>query len=256
MARRIVITSGKGGVGKTTLAVQLAACLAKKGARVVVCDADFSMSGVDIFAGVENLVTYDIVDIVEGRCRAKQALVRHPEYPNLHLLVSRRASSERYLSPQAIKLVLDGLSPLFDFILIDCPSGVDEGFHRAVACAEEGIVVTTPHLSALRGADRAIALLKSYQLTSLSVVVNRVKGELLAGRECVSPDQIAELLKTPLLGVIPEGYDWKEGDLTNIHPSIRWIARSLTREKKRIYDPSGKYAGLAGNLRRVLKKRL
>ncbi len=256
MARNIVITSGKGGVGKTTLAVHLAAALAKKGQRVVLCDGDFGLNNVDLVAGVENLVTYDLVDVIEGRCRAKQALVKHPKYPNLFILTSGHAAPERYISPQAIKVVLEGLSSLFDFIITDCPGGIDEGFHRAVATADEAIVVTAPHISALRDADKVITLLKSYQLSSLSLVVNRVRGDLLLDRECLSPTDIAELLKLPLIGVIPEEYAIGEGDLTEIHPSIRMLAVGLTTGRRKLYDVTKKYGGLWGNVRRALKKRL
>ncbi len=256
MARKIVITSGKGGVGKTTLTVLLAARLAQKGQRVVVCDADFGLNNVDVCAGVENLVTYDVVDVIEGRCRAKQALVKHPQFSNLYVLTSSHSAPERYVSPQAIKLVLDGLAPLFDFILIDCPAGIDEGFHRAVATADEAIVVTSPHISALRDADRVITLLKSYRLNELSVVVNRVRGDLLLNGECLSPKEISELLKIPLLGVIPEEYSIYEGDLSVIHPSVKMLAQGVLTGKKKLFDVTKKYSGFVGSLRRSLKRRL
>ncbi len=256
MARKIVITSGKGGVGKTTVAVQLAAQLAKKGERVVLCDADFGLNNVDVVAGVEHLVTYDLVDVIEGRCRAKQALVRHPQFPNFYILTSCHVAPERYVSPQAMKLVLDGISPLFDFIIVDCPAGIDEGFHRAVATADEAIVVTSPHISSLRDADKVISLLKSYQLSSLSVVVNKVRGDLLLSRECLSPKEIFDLLKTPIIGVLPEEYSIYEGDLQRLHPSFKLIAVNVLTGKKKLYDVTKKYSGLIGNVRRVLKKKL
>jgi septum site-determining protein MinD len=256
MARRIVITSGKGGVGKTTVAVNLSAQLAKKGQRVVLCDADFGLNNVDVSAGVEGLVTYDIVDVIEGRCRAKQALVRHPLYTNLFILTSSHSAPERYVSPQAVKVVLDSLAPLFDFIIIDCPAGIDEGFHRAVATADEAIVVTSPHISALRDADKVLSLLKSYQLVNLFIIVNRVRGDLLLSRECLSPTDIAELLKTPIIGVLPEEYSIYEGDLLEIHPSFKMIVSNLLSGKKKLYDVTKKYSGFFGNVRRALKKRL
>jgi septum site-determining protein MinD len=256
MARRIVITSGKGGVGKTTIAVNLSAQLAKKGHRVALCDADFGLNNVDVSAGVEGLVTYDIVDVIEGRCRAKQALVRHPQYANLFILTSSHSAPERYVSPQAVKVVLDGIAPLFDFIIIDCPAGIDEGFHRAVATADEAIVVTSPHISALRDADKVISLLKSYQLMGLSVIVNRVRGDLLLSGECLSPKDVAELLKTPIIGVLPEEDRIYECDLTDIHSSFKLIAGNLLSGKKKLYDVTKKYSGFWGNVRRALKKRL
>ncbi len=256
MARKIVVTSGKGGVGKTTIAVQLSTQLAKKGQRVVLCDADFGLNNVDVAAGVEGLVSYDVVDVIEGRCRAKQALVKHPQYPNLFILSSSHSAPERYVSPQSVKVVLDALAPSFDFIVIDCPAGIDEGFHRAVATASEAIVVTTPHVSALRDADRVITLLKSYRLEELSLVVNRVRGDLLLSKECLSPTEISELLKTPLLGVLPEEDRICEGDLKNPHSAFKYMANGVLLGKKRLYDVTKRYSGLVGNVRRVLKKKV
>lgn len=256
MARKIVVTSGKGGVGKTTVAVYLAAQLAKKGERVLVCDADFGLNNVDVVTGLEGAVIYDIIDVIEGRCRAKQALVRHPKYANLYVLTSSRSTPERYVSPQAVKLVLDGLAPQFDFIFIDCPAGIDEGFHRAVASADEAIVVTTPSLTALRDADRVITLLKSYQLQSFSLVINRIRGELLATGDCISPKEITELLKLPLIGVIPEEYSIGENDLTEIHIAFRMTAHALRTGKRKLYDATKKYGGVWGSLRRALKRSL
>lgn len=254
MARKIVVTGGKGGVGKTTLAVWLGAQLAQKGQRVLVFDADFGMNNVDLAAGVEQLAIYDIVDVIEGKCRAKQALIKHPQRGNLHILTSTRSSPERYVSPQAVKVVLDGLSPSFDFILIDCPAGLGEEFHRAVAVADEAIVVTTPTASALRAADKAVSLLKSYHLVELYLIVNRVRGDLLAEGQGISPGEIAELLKLPLLGILPETDEIAFADLEKIHPSIRMIAACLLTGKRKLFDVTKRYAGVWGNLRRIVKK--
>ena len=255
-ARKIVITSGKGGVGKTTVALLLSARLAERGERVLLCDGDFGLNNVDVCARVEHLVTYDIVDVIEGRCRAKQALVKHPDFGNLYILSSNNTSPERYISPQAVKLVLDGLSAQFDFIIVDCPAGLDDGFHRAVACADEAIVVTTPHPSALRDADKTLTLLKSYHLKELSAVVNRYRGDLLLSGECLSPKEIADLLKTPILGLLPEDYSIGEAELSSIHPAVRVLASNLTTGRRKLYDVTKKYSGIWGNLKRVLRKRL
>ena len=256
MARKIVITSGKGGAGKTTVAIHLSAQLAKKGQRVILCDADFGLNNVDVASGVEQLILYDIVDVIEGRCRAKQALVRHPDCGNLYLLGSSHSAPERYVSPQALKVVLDALAPQFDFIIIDCPAGIDEGFHRAVATADEAIVVTTPHISSIRDADKIITLLKSYQLNELTVVLNMVRGDLLLTGDCLSPKEVTQLLKTPLLGIIPEEYGIYRGDLGNAHPAFKLLANNLLTENRRLYDVTKKYAGFFGNIRRVLKRKL
>lgn len=256
MARKIVITSGKGGVGKTTVAVNLAAQLTKKGSRVVLCDADLGLNNVDVAAGVERLVTYDLVDVIEGRCRAKQALVRHPKYPNLYLLTSSHSAPERYVSPQAIKVVLETLSPNFDFILVDCPAGIEEGFHRAVATADEAIVVTTPQIAALRDADKVLDVLKSYELNGLSVVLNMLRGDLLLTGDCLSPSEVQELLKTPVLGVLPETYAIYEGDISAPHSAFRTLANNLKTGKTKWYDVTKKYRGFFGGIRRALKRRL
>ncbi len=256
MARKIVVTGGKGGVGKTTVAVYMAAQLAKKGQRVVVCDADFGLNNVDVLSGVETLVDYDIVDVIEGRCRAKQALVKHPLYGNLYILTSRQATPERYVSPQAMKVVLEGLSAQFDFIFIDSPAGMDDGFHRAVAVADEAIVVTTAQVTALRDADKVVTALKGYRLEEIFLVINRMRGELLLSGECFSPKDIAGLLKLPLIGVLPEEYSLYEGDLREIPTPVRMTANNLLTGKRKLFDVTKRYGGFVGNVRRVLKRRL
>lgn len=255
MARKIVITSGKGGVGKTTIAAALSAQLAKRGQRVILCDADFGLNNLDVAAGVEDLVVYDIVDVIEGRCRAKQALVRHPDHGNLYLLASNHSAPERYVSPQAVRVVLDALAPQFDFIIIDCPAGIDDGFHRAVATADEAIVVTTPHISALRDADKVITVLKSYQI-GIAVVINMIRGDLLLSGDVLSPKEISELLKTPLLGLIPEDYGIYRGDVSELHSAFKTLANNVLTGKRKLYDVTRRYSGFFGNIRRVLKRRL
>ena len=203
MARKIMVTSGKGGVGKTTVCCNLAVQLARRGWRVIVCDFDFGLNNVDVVLGVENLAVYDVSDAVEGRCRASQALVRHPRYATLYSLSSNRIS-ERYISPQAIRLVLETLSPRFDFILIDSPAGIDEGFHRAASCAEEAVLVTTPHISAMRDADRVAGILKSYRFRDIGPVVNLVRRDMARKGEILSGEEISEALRLPVRAIIPE----------------------------------------------------
>lgn len=203
MARKIVITSGKGGVGKTTVTANLGVQLAKSGYRVIVCDLDFGLNNIDVVLGVENLATFDVVDAVEGRCRPKQALVKHPRYPTLYSLASNKIS-DRYVSPQAVRLILDALAPQYDFLLIDSPAGIDEGFHRAVACAEEALLVTTPHISAMRDAARVANMLKSYRLQRVGLVVNMVRSDLVKKGEILTPEEISDTLKVPLTAIVPE----------------------------------------------------
>jgi septum site-determining protein MinD len=182
--------------------------------------------------------------------------VRHDGIGNLYFLGSSHSAPERYVSPQAVKVVLDTLAPQFDFIIIDCPAGIDEGFHRAVATADEAIVVTTPHISALRDADKVITVLKSYQLTELSVVLNMVRGDLLLSGDCLTPKEVSQILRTPLLGILPEEYGIYRSELTEPHPAFKMLANNLLTEKRRFYDVTKKYSGFLGNIRRVLRKRL
>ena len=202
-ARKIVVTSGKGGVGKTTVCCNLGVQLARRGRRVIVCDLDFGLNNADVVLGVENRAMYDIVDAVEGCCRPKQALVTHPRYPTLSVLSSHR-TLESYVSPQAIRLILDRLAPQFDYILIDSPAGIEEGFHRAASCAEEALLVTAPHISALRDADRVTGILQSYRFTRVALVVNRVRRDFFRKGEILAQNEIAELLRLPLVAALAE----------------------------------------------------
>ncbi len=231
MARKIMVTSGKGGVGKTTVCCNLAVQLARRGLRVIVCDLDFGLNNVDVLFGMENLANYDLIDVVEGNCRARQALVKHPRYSTLYTLTSNRIP-ESCVSPQAVKLVLETLSPQFDFILLDCPAGVGAGFRRAAACAEEAILVTTPHISAMRDADRVAGLLQSYRFSSVGLVVNLVRKEMARRGEVLSTEDIAAALHLPILAVIPEDEKFYLDNISERSRAFHILADCLTVEKE------------------------
>ena len=256
MARKIVVTGGKGGVGKTTIAVALAAQLGELGKKVVIFDADFGLNNVDLVTGVEKLVTYDIVDVIEGKCRAKQALVRPPQTMNLYVLSSAKASAERYVSPQAVKLVLDALAPLFDYIIIDCPAGVEEGFHRAASNADEAIIVATPDVPSIRDADKVVHLLKGYELQSMHLIVNKVRGDLLLDGEILSPAEMVNILKIPLLYVFEETSAPKKGRYFLEDKNYKILAQNVKTGKHRIPDVTRKYVGFFGAVKRMLKRSL
>lgn len=202
MARIIVFTSGKGGVGKTTTAANIGLRLAGRGEQVVLCDLDFGLNNLDLISGIK-AGTFDLFDVTEGRCRAAQALSAHANYPNLFLL-SQRTTNAVDVSAQQIKLILKNLSPQFDFILIDCPAGIGDGFRRAVAAAEEAVVVTTPHVTSIRSADKVIGELKNYKLKKIHLIVNRVREDLERKGELLSPIEISQILKIPLLATVPQ----------------------------------------------------
>lgn len=257
MARKIVFTSGKGGVGKTTIAANMGIQLARRGEQVVLCDMDLCLNNMDVVTGVEGRGAFGIADVAEGRCRARQALVQHPRYKNLYVLSygSYSRSNESRVTPQSARLVIETLSPQFDYILIDCPAGIEEGFHRAVASAEEALVVTTPHLSALRDADKVITVLKSYGLQSVQLIVNMVRGDMLLNGEILSPAEIASILKIPLFAVFPESDQIYLNTVSDTLKVFKIAADNLTTEKKkRIYDPACRYRGLLGKIRMSIKR--
>ena len=239
MTRKIVITSGKGGVGKTTVCCNLGVQLAKRGNRVIVCDLDFGLNNVDVVLGVENRAVYDVVDAIEGRCRPRQALVQHPRYPTLYSLSSNRIL-ERYVSPQAVRLILDSLAPQYDFILIDSPAGIEDGFHRAVSCADEGLVVTTPHISAMRDADRVAGVLKSYRLKNVGLAVNLVRKDFIRRGEIILPQEIADALRLPLVSVIPEEDKLFLDNVTERSRAFRYLKKFYESGQRNTYSADKK----------------
>lgn len=198
--RKIVITSGKGGVGKTTVTATLGRKLSELGYRVVLVDGDVGLNNLDVVTGIESRVVYDIGDVLLGKCRAYQALVSDSE-STMKVLPSSRDSS--IITAQAFRGVIDGFID-FDFVIIDCPAGIEHGFHRAVSAADEAIVVTTPSASAIRDADKVISLLASYRLSDVSLLVNRVRADMVARGEMIGAAEVGALLHTAPIGVIPE----------------------------------------------------
>ena len=262
MARRIVITSGKGGVGKTTVTVNLGRALAMLGFRVCMIDVDFGLNNLDVVMGVESKVMYDICDVLEGRCRVKQALVQDETKKNLYLLSSGGIKNSTTLNGQNIKLIIDGLASVFDYILIDCPAGIDVGFHRAVSCSNEAIVVTTPNLTSLRDADKVITIIKSYKLDKVNIIVNRVRGDLLVDDKMMMPNDIQALLKTELIGVLPDedavflstGYSLPTK--SESCKAYKILANNINKGGRRIYNTTSKYMGLWGSIKRRIKRSL
>ena len=262
MARKIVITSGKGGVGKTTVAANLGAYIARLGKRVCVLDADFGLNNLDVVTGVENLVVYDIGDCVAGKCRAKQALIESPTNKNFYVLPSVAGFSAEKPSSDALGELIDGLGSSFDFIIIDCPAGMGGGFRLAVSVADEAFVVATPQISSLRDADKVLSVLRSYTLKSISILANRVRGDLVADGSCFLPEQIEKTLKTPLIGVIPDDdavFLETAGLLpfdSSAHRAFKILAKNVLEGKRRIYNCANKYSGFFGSIRRGIKRNI
>lgn len=199
--RKIVITSGKGGVGKTTITATLGRRLSADGFKVALIDGDVGLNNLDVAMGVESRVVYDMGDVLAGRCRPFQALVADSD-STARVLPSSIDSAD--VSAQAFRGIVDTLADAFDFVIIDCPAGIENGFHRAVSSADEAIVVTTPSASAIRDADKVLRLLSTYNLKSISLVVNRVRADLVAKGEMLSAIETANLLHATLIGIIPD----------------------------------------------------
>ena len=203
--RVIVITSGKGGVGKTTTNANIGTALARMGKKVVMIDTDLGLRNLDLLLGLENRIVYTIVDVVEERCKLKQALVKDKKNPNLCLLAAAQTRDKSAVTQEQLKEICEKLQKDFDFILVDCPAGIEQGFQNAVAGASEAIVVTTPEMSAVRDADRIIGLLEAKEeIKSYKLLLNRVRPNLIKSNDMMSVDDVVEILSAELIGIIPE----------------------------------------------------
>lgn len=263
MARKIVITSGKGGVGKTTICANLGVKLAGLGFKVALVDTDIGLNNLDVVMGIENKIVFDISDVISARCRVKQALIQDDRYPTLYVMPSAQLECKSLITGPQVKNVIELLSPSFDYILIDCPAGVENGFHRAVFCANEALIVVTPHISSIRDADKVLSILSNYNLHSKSLVINRVRGDMLLTGEIISIEKIIELLNIPILGVIPD--DDAISTLSSLGAfaygtsgakAFAILAENIHNGSKKIYDCAHKYRGVVGIIRRNIKRRV
>jgi len=203
-AKVITITSGKGGVGKTTATANLAAALAADGNKVVCIDADIGLRNLDLVLGLENRIVYDLVDAVEGRCRIRQAMIRNKQLPNLFLIPAAQTRDKTAVSPSDMMRLCDDLRSDQDFILVDSPAGIERGFRNALAPADQVIVLTNPEISAVRDADRIIGLIEAEEKGAPLLIINRLNPAMIARGEMITPDDVLELLAVKLLGIVPE----------------------------------------------------
>jgi septum site-determining protein MinD len=203
-ARVITVTSGKGGVGKTTATANIAAALAADGRKVVCIDADIGLRNLDVILGLENRIVYDLVDVVEGRCRLRQAMIRDKRLPELYLIPAAQTRDKSAVSPSDMIRLVDELRPEMDFVLIDSPAGIERGFRNAVAPADTIVVVTNPEVSAVRDADRIIGLIEAEEKGPARLVINRIKPGMVKRGEMLSVDDVLELLAVDLIGMVPD----------------------------------------------------
>lgn len=205
MSEVIVVTSGKGGVGKTTTSANIGCGLALAGKKVVLVDSDIGLRNLDVVMGLENRIVYDLVDVIEGSCRLKQALIKDKRYPGLFLLPAAQTRDKNAVSPEQMKKLCQNIRDMgFEYIIIDCPAGIEQGFKNAIAGADRAVVVTTPEVSAVRDADRIIGLLEANGLNNPGLIVNRIKMDMVKRGDMMSIEDVIEILAIDLIGAVPD----------------------------------------------------
>ncbi len=204
MSEVIVVTSGKGGVGKTTTTANVGAGLASLGQKVVLIDTDIGLRNLDVVMGLENRIVYNLVDVIEGSCRIKQALIKDKRYPGLYLMPSAQTRDKDSVSPQQMQKLVTILKDTFDYVILDCPAGIEQGFKNAIAGADRAFVVTTPEVSSIRDADRIIGLLEANEISQTELIVNRLRPDMIKRGDMMSVEDVVDILSIPLLGAIPD----------------------------------------------------
>ncbi len=267
MSRIIVVTSGKGGVGKTTTTANLSMTLARRGRKVAVVDADFGLRNLDLLLGLENRVVYTAVDVLSGQCRLEQALVKDKRQPNLVLLPAAQNRTKDAVNPDQMKQLVTALAQTHEYVFVDCPAGIEMGFQNAIAAAKEAVIVTTPEIAAVRDADRVVGLLEANNIKKIQLVVNRIRPAMVQANDMMSVEDVQEILAIPLIGVVPDDerviVSTNKGEplvLSEI-PSLAGsafdnIARRLEGEKVEFLDLTVNNDGFFTKLRKVLNKKL
>ncbi|NWL88921.1 MULTISPECIES: septum site-determining protein MinD [unclassified Paenibacillus] len=204
MGEAIVVTSGKGGVGKTTTSANIGTALALLGKKVCLVDTDIGLRNLDVVMGLENRIIYDLIDVAEGRCRLNQALVKDKRFEELYMLPAAQTKDKNSVSPEQVKDIVLELKKEYEYVIIDCPAGIEQGFRNAIAGADQAIVVTTPENAAVRDADRIIGLLENSQISSPKLVVNRIRTNMVKSGDMLDIDDVLQVLNIDLLGIVPD----------------------------------------------------
>lgn len=265
MGVSIVITSGKGGVGKTTTTANIGTGLAMAGKKVVVVDADTGLRNLDLLLGLENRIVYNLVDVVDGTCRMKQALIKDKRFDNLFLLPTAQTKDKTAINPVQMSVIVEELKKEFDYVLIDCPAGIEHGFENAVAGADQAIVVTTPEVSAVRDADRIIGKLETKGLENHQLIVNRIRFEMTKRGEMLNIDDMTDILAIKLLGIVPDdekivistnrGEPAVTDDTSKAGLAYRNIAKRIMGEEVPLMDLEEENDGFFIRLKKLFSKK-
>jgi len=264
MTRIITITSGKGGVGKTTITANLGTALAQLGKKVALIDADFGLRNLDLLLGLENRIVYTIIEAIAGECTIEKALVKDKRQPNLVLLPAAQNRNKEAVSPEQMKEIVNRISPNFDYAIVDCPAGIELGFRNAIVAATEAIIVTTPEMAAVRDADRVIGLLEAEGIEKISLIVNRLRPEMVQLDRTIGVEDILDILRIPVIGIVPEdervivSTNRGEPIVLDERPSLpgmafKNIARRIEGEDLPFLDLMASYDNLFTRIRRLFK---
>lgn len=265
MGESIVITSGKGGVGKTTTTANIGTALAALGKRVVVIDGDTGLRNLDVLLGLENRIVYTIIDVIDGRCRLKQALIKDKRFQNLCLLPTAQTKDKNDISPQEMLKIVNELKQEFDYVLIDSPAGIEQGFENAVIGADRAIVVVNPEITSVRDADRVIGKLDAKGLENHGVIINRLNYEMTKNGDMLDVPDIIETLSIELLGVVPDDKNitvsTNKGEPIVLEENayagqaFKNIAKRVTGEEVPIMSLHAEQEGFFSSLKKLFKRK-
>lgn len=202
MSEVIVVTSGKGGVGKTTTTANIGYGLARLGYKILLIDTDIGLRNLDVVMGLDNRIVYNLVDVIEGSCRAKQAIIKDKTYDGLGLLPAAQTRDKTAICPEQMKKLVEELKPDYDYIIIDCPAGIEHGFKNAIAAANRAIIVTTPEVSAIRDADRIIGILNANEMPRVDLIINKIRQDMVRRGDMMSIDDVVDILSINLIGTV------------------------------------------------------